>query len=101
MTAQTVENFLVLSVNLGEAFDLLKWSFILKILNLYGFVSTKIINWIKILCKNKIVYLSLIMYLVVSLRKKKGVRQGDPLSLTIFMLCTQYLSEMLRQSEEN
>ena len=29
---------------------------------------------------------------------KKGVRQNDPLSRTIFVLCIEYLANMLRQS---
>ena len=40
----------VLSIDLCKAFDCLKWLFIFKMLKLYGFGS-KIINWIKILCK--------------------------------------------------
>ena len=32
---------------------------------------------------------------------KRGVRQGDPLSLTIFVLCIEYLAEMLRKSKEH
>ena len=40
----------VLFLDLCEAFDFLKWSFIIKMLKSYGF-GNKIINWIKILYK--------------------------------------------------
>ena len=67
-------------------------------LNLYGFGST-IINWIKILdkkpkCRNINNYVLSCFFDV-----KKGVRQGDPLSPTIFVLCVEYLVVMLRQSK--
>ena len=89
----------LLSVDLCKAFDSLKWPFIFKMLNLYGFGRT-IINWIKILykktkCRN-INDNNLSHFFDV----KRGVRQGDPLSPTIFVLCIEYLAEMLRQSKE-
>ena len=40
----------VLFIDLCKAFDPLKWSFIFEMLRLYGFGS-KIMKWIKILCK--------------------------------------------------
>ena len=67
----------VLSVNLRKSFDLLKWSFIFKMLKLYGFGST-IINWIKILYKKpkcRIIYNNVFS---CSFDVKTGVRQRDP-----------------------
>ena len=68
-------------------------------LKLYGFGS-KIINWIKILFKKLKCRVINNNYLSQFFDIKKGVRQGDPLSPTIFVLCIEYLAAMLRQSKD-
>ena len=88
----------VFFVDLRKAFDSLKWSFIFKMLNLYGFGST-IIKWFKILHKKpksrNINNNVLSCFFVV----KKGVRHGGPLSPTIFVLCIEYLAAMLDRTK--
>ena len=68
-------------------------------LKLYEFGS-KIINWIKILYKKNKCRVINNNYLSHFFDIKKGVRQGDPLSPTIFVLCIEYLAVMLRQSKD-
>ena len=69
-------------------------------LKLYGFGS-KIMNWIKILCKKLKCRVNNNNYLSYFFDVKKGVRQGDPLSPTIFVLFIEYLlAVMLRQSKD-
>ena len=68
-------------------------------LKLYGFGS-KIINWIKTLCKKSKCRVINNNYLNHLFDIEKGVRQGDSLSPTIFVLCIEYLSVMLRQSKD-
>ena len=66
-------------------------------LKLYRFGS-KIINWIKILYKKpkcRVIIISGYFFDI-----KKGLRQGDHMSPTIFLLCTEYLAAMLRQSKD-
>ena len=89
----------VLSIDLCKAFDSLKWSFIFEMLKLYGFGS-KIINWIKILYKKPKCRVINNNYLSHFFDIEKGVRQGDPFSPTIFVLCIEYLAAMLRQSKD-
>ena len=89
----------VLSVDLRKAFDSLKWPFIFKMLSLYGFGRT-IINWIKILYKKPKCRFINDNNLSHFFDVKRGVRQGDPLSPTIFILCIEHLAEILRQSKE-
>ena len=88
----------VLTVDLYKAFDSLRWPFIFTMLRRYGF-GNLLIKWIKVLYKNpkcRIInnnFLSLLFFQV-----KKGVRQENPLCPTIFILCIEYLTIMLRQS---
>ena len=39
------------------------------------------------------------MFIDIKYLIKKGVRQGNPLSPTIFVFCIEYLAAMLRQSK--
>ena len=89
----------VLSIDLCKAFDSLKWSFIFEMLKLCGFGS-KIINWIKILYKKPKCRVINNNYLSQFFDIKKEVRQGDPLSPIIFVLCIEYSAAMLRQSKD-
>ena len=88
----------VLFIDLCKSFDYLKLSFAFEMLKLYVFDS-KIINWIKILCKKIKCRVMNNNYLSYFFDIKKGVRPGDPLSFTIGVLRFEYLAAMLRQSK--
>ena len=87
----------VLSVDLYKAFDSLRWPFIFVMLRRYGF-GNLLIKWIKVLYKNPKCRIINNNFLSPFFHVKKDVRQGDPLSPTIFVLCIEYLAIMLRQS---
>ena len=89
----------VLLVDLHKAFDSLHWSFIFTMLKSYGF-GNSLINWIRILYKNPKCRVVNNNFLSPLFEVKKGVRQGDPLSPTIFLLCIECLAIMLRQSRQ-
>ena len=63
----------------------------------YGF-GNLLIKWIKVLYKNPKCKIINNNFLSPFFQVKYGVRQGDPLSPTIFVLCIEYLAIMLRQS---
>ena len=87
----------VLSVDLYKAFDSLRWPFIFAMLRRYGF-GNLLIKWIKVLYENPKCRIINNNFLSPFFQVKKSVRQGDPLSPTIFVLCIEYLAIMLRQS---
>ena len=89
----------VLLVDLHKAFDSLHWFFIFAMLKSYGF-GNSLINWIRILYKNPKCRVVNNNFLSPPFEVKKGVRQGDPLSPTIFLLCIECLAIMLRQSRQ-
>ena len=66
---------------------------------LCGFGS-KIIKWIKILYNKSICQVVNNNYLGRFFNIKKGIRQGDPLSPTILLLCIGYLAATVRQSND-
>ena len=89
----------VLLVDLHKALDSLNWSFIFAMLKCYGF-GNSLIDWIRVLYKNPKCRVVSNNFLSPLFDVKKGVKQGDPLSPTIFILCTECLAIVLRQSRQ-
>ena len=87
----------VLLIDSQKAFDSLIWSFIFAILRNFGFGGF-FINLIRIMYKQpKCCIINnnfLSSYFVI----KRGVRQGNPLSPTICILCIEYMTLLLRQN---
>ena len=85
-------------VDFEKAFDSVSWSFIHKVLKLFGFGDSSI-SWIKVLNKNaKLAVnqggnLSQLFYI------GRGCRQGDPVSTSIFVLCAEILALMIRSNK--
>ena len=90
----------ILLVDLYKAFNFLNCFFIFTILKSYGF-GNSFINWIRVLRKNPKCHVVNNNFLSPFFDDKKGVRQEDPLSPTIFILCIEGLVIMLRQSRQN
>ena len=87
----------VLSVDLQKAFDSLNWLFIFAMLRIYGF-GDFLIRLIKMIYKEPKCCIINNNFLSSFFNVKRGVRQGDPLSPTIFILSIEYLAILFRQS---
>ena len=87
----------VLLIDLQKPFDSLNWSFIFAILRNFGF-GDFFINLIRIIHEQPKCCIINNKFLSSYFEMKRGVRQGDPLSPTIFILCIEYMALLLRQS---
>ena len=86
----------VLLIDFQKAFDSLYWSFIFAILRNFGF-GDFFINLIRIIYKQPKCCIINNNFLSSYFEIKRGVRQGDPLSPTFFILCIEYMALLLRQ----
>ena len=89
----------VLAVDIFKTFDSLKWEFIYQVLEKYGFGSS-ILHWIKTFYAQPVCRLTNNNFLSDSFSVHKGVRQGDPLSPTLFVLCIECLESALRANSQ-
>lgn len=89
---------MAVKTDMSKAFDRVEWSFICKILHGFGFHPTWI-QWI-MQCVTSVSY----SFLVNGAPRgriipQRGIRQGDPLSPYIFILCSELLSGLCRKAQ--
>ncbi|GLT73885.1 hypothetical protein SLA2020_457150 [Shorea laevis] len=86
-----------LKIDLMKAFDSVSWDFIFQVLISLGF-PTHFVNLLKICISTTMFSIVFNGNLCGYFSGKKGVRQGDPLSPYIFVVCMEVLSRMLNQA---
>ncbi|WCJ37950.1 Retrovirus-related Pol polyprotein from type-1 retrotransposable element R2 [Euphorbia peplus] len=84
-----------LKVDLQKAYDTIDWDFLEEILLQFGFPN-KFITWIMVCLRNSCYSIVLNGGLSSFFPGAHGVRQGDPMSPLLFVLCMEYLSRLLK-----
>lgn len=88
-----------LKLDVSKAYDRVNWSFLKKQMQQMGF-STKWISWV-MLCVSTVAYSVIFNGDHIGLICVKcGLRQGDPLSPYLFLLCVEGLSYAINKSAE-
>ena len=86
----------ILSLDIQKAFDSIDWLFVKGMLERYQF-GVNLIKWVEILYTRPECYAINIGYTSDNIKVKRGVRPGDLLSPTLFVLAIERLAESLRQ----
>lgn len=96
----TVHCSMAVKTDISKAYGRLEWSFIRKVLERLGF-HEKVVHWI-MQCVSTVTYSFLLDNEVAgSIHPQRGIRQGDPLSPYIFILCREVLSGLCKKAQAN
>ncbi|GLT59598.1 hypothetical protein SLA2020_324080 [Shorea laevis] len=83
-------------LNLMKAFDSVQWSYLFNAFKALGFPN-KFIRWIEVCITSPTFSISLNGCLEGYFHGRKGIRQGDPLSPYLFVICMKALARMLNK----
>ncbi|KAM1949652.1 hypothetical protein ACFX15_009683 [Malus domestica] len=93
------KNCVAMKLDMAKACDRVKWSFLLEMMSVLGFPHE--------FCKRIEACITTVSYSVLLngsatgfIQPKRGLRQGDPMSPFLFLICAEGLSAVLRKREE-
>ena len=87
------------AIDFEKAFDSLNWNFLHKSLEFFGF-GESFLRWIKTFYKNISSCVINNAFSTPSFDVKRGVRQGDPLSPSLFIIVLELLALSIRNNDQ-
>lgn len=99
-TKNLKQKFMALKLDIAKAFDKVEWDFLDAVMERMGFCY-QCRAWIRT-CITTVTYRIMINgEQSRSIKPQRGLRQGDPISPYLYILCTEGLSRLIKQNIQN
>ncbi|XP_074265977.1 uncharacterized protein LOC141588432 [Silene latifolia] len=99
MNTRQGDDHMALKLDMAKAYDRVEWTFLERVLNRMGFADGWTRNVMK--CISSVSFTKKVNGTVTEeFRPSRGLRQGDPLSPYLFILCAEVLLGLIRRAVE-
>ena len=90
---------LLMLIDFQKAFDSVSWSFLYKVLQMFG-LNDQSISWIKLFNHNILSYIIQCGVLSKPIKIERGCRQGDPLAPYLFIMVAEILTLLIEYNPD-
>ncbi|XP_027062993.2 uncharacterized protein [Coffea arabica] len=97
---QGKEGYMAIKLDMAKAYDRVEWQCLMDMMEKMGFCS-KWINWIHSCLKTVSYSFNCNGEIKGFVTPERGIRQGDPLSPYLFLICSEGFSNLLKRAEES